>query len=142
MSTPKDEDIKIDGKKEAAELLGALDEESRNRILTGIAKVDPELADTLRKNLFRFEQVLALEPLELQKVIQAYPQRLFALAIRTLGSEEKKTFFSKLSSRQGTLLQEEMDTMGPQKVSDVKAAQAKITDKARELHEQKEIHLK
>jgi flagellar motor switch protein FliG len=136
------DDIKIDGKKQAAELLSHLDEESRNRILKGIAEKDPGLAETLKKGLFSFEQVLNLEVLELQKVMQAHPIALFALALRGMDEELKKRVFSKLSARQGNALQEEIDSIGPRKLSEVKLAQEKITEKARELHEQKQITLR
>ncbi len=142
MANPKDGDIKIDGKKEAALLLGALDSSHRERILQGIAQQNPELASQLRKGLFNFNQVLALESIELQKVIRAHPPQLFALALRGLDPELKKNLFSKLSERQARAVEDEIQAIGPSKLSDVKQAQEKIIAHAQELHEKGEIHLK
>jgi len=142
MSDPKKGDIKVDGKKEASILLAGLDQGHRERILTEIAAQNPELATTLRKGLFNFNQVLGLEPLELQKIIRAHPPNFFALALRGIEPELKKTLFSKLSERQARAMDEEILSLGPQKLSDVKQAQEKIIEHARELHENGEIHLK
>ena len=142
MSNPNNGDIKIDGKKEAALLLAALDEAHRERILQEIAVQNPELAIQLRKGLYNFEQVLALETLEIQKVIRAHPPQLFALALRGLDSDTKKTLFTKLSERQARAMEEEIQSIGPRKLTDVKQAQEKIIEHARELHEKGEIHLK
>jgi flagellar motor switch protein FliG len=142
MANPKDGDIKVDGKKEAALLLGSLDQTHRERILKEIAVQNPELAAQLRKGLFSFQQVLALESIEIQKVIRLHPPRLFALALRGLEPDLKLNLFSKFSERQARAMEEEIQSMGPQKLSDVKQAQEKIIELARELHEKGEIQLK
>ena len=142
MANPKDGDIKIDGKKEAALLLGSLDSDHRERLLQNIAAQNPELAAQLRKGLFSFNQVLNLESAELQKVIRSQPSSLFALALRGIDAELKKSLYSKLSERQARALDEEIESIGPRKLSDVKQAQEKIVEQAREFHEKGEINLK
>ncbi len=137
----KGDETKVDGKKEASLLLAGLDSDHRERILLEIAQKDPVLAETLRKGLFNFQQVLALEPLELHKVIQAHPPRLFALSLRGLEPEAKKTLFTKFSERQARAIEEEIQALGPQKMADVKLAQEKIVAHAAQLHEKKEIKL-
>ena len=142
MSDSKKGDIKVDGKKEASILLAGLSQDHRERILTEIAAQNPELAITLRKGLFNFSQILGLEPIELQKVMRAHPPSFFALALRGLDSDLKKNLFAKFSERQARAIEEEILSLGPQKLSDVKQAQEKIIEHARELHENGEIHLK
>jgi len=139
----KQEELKpIDGKKEAADLLASLDPTQRERILSEIAERDPELAEHLRKGLFRFEQVLALDPIELQKVIRPLDQRLLALSLRGMTTEERSVLYSKIPERMARALDEENQSMGPQRMSDVKTAREKITEMASILHEKGEIHLK
>ncbi len=142
MNHKHEELIPIDGKKEAAELLASLDPMQRERILSEIAQRDPALAEHLRKGLFRFEQVLALEPIELQKVIRPLDQRLLALSLRGMTSEERSVLYSKIPERMARALDEENQSMGPQRMSDVKVARDKITEIAGVLHEKGEITLK
>jgi flagellar motor switch protein FliG len=135
-------EIKIDGKKEAALLLASLDEANRERILSDIAKTDPELAKTLRENLVDFSQVLALESVSLQKVLKGFPQDFIAKSVRGLDEKDELIFFSKLSDRQARAIKEERDSMGPQRLSDVKAAREKIIEKAKELESAGELSLR
>jgi flagellar motor switch protein FliG len=134
--------IAIDGKKEASILLASLDSSQRERILAEIGARDPALAQLLRKGLFQFEQVLALDVIELQKVIRSQDQRILALALRGLAADQKNQLYTKIPERQARSIEEEMESMGPQKQSDVKTAREKITEFARVLHEKGEIHLR
>lgn len=135
------DDIKIDGKKEAAALLAGLDSEHRNRLLNEIRKKDPALAAHLEKGLYSFNQVLKLESLDLQKVLHGLPPRIIAMSLRGLDAELKKALYAKMSVRQSQLLEDELQTLGPQKLSDVKQAQDKIAAHAGQLHEQGVIKL-
>jgi flagellar motor switch protein FliG len=141
MTRKKEDAIRIDGKKAASELLGSLDERHREKILTEIASRDPDLASHLRKGLFQFEHVIRLDPSDLQKVIRIITPSLLALALRGLDSEQKKTLYSKLSERQSRTIEEEIESIGPSKMSDVKQAREKIIEQARTLHESGDIRL-
>jgi len=134
-------DKKIDGKKQAAELLAHLDSDHRERILNDIRKTDPVMADALQKNMYHFEQVFKLEAPELQKLIQSVPSRLFALSLRGLDEDLKKALSAKLSNRQMQMLDDEVQSLGPQRASDIKQAQDKIAAQAGQMHEQGSIRL-
>jgi flagellar motor switch protein FliG len=141
MTKPKNENIKINGKKEAADLLAALDRNSRDRILGDIARKDPALAAELRKGMVSFERVLSLDPMDLQKVIRPFPQELIALAARSLSDQEKLSLFTKMPERQARAIIDEMNSMGPRKLSDVKLAQDRICELARTLSDQGQIKM-
>lgn len=141
MSKKKDEPIPINGAKMASELLAGLDPSMRNRILGEIRQKDPGLAEKLKKGLISFDRVIALDPVDLQKVLRSCPQNLVALSLRGLDEESKKTMFSKMTERQASALLEEMQLMGPQKQSDVLLAREKICETARTLGESGQIKL-
>ena len=141
MSKKKDEPIPINGAKMASELLAGLDPPMRNRILGEILQKDPGLAEKLKKGLISFDRVIALDPVDLQKVLRSCPQNLVALSLRGLDEESKKTMFSKMTERQASALLEEMQLIGPQKQSDVLLAREKISETARTLGESGQIKL-
>lgn len=141
MSKDKKGDLPIDGVKEASDLLAALDPESRARILKGIASQNPTLAETLKKNLFSFEQVLNLKPTDLYKVFQLVPNDLLVLSLRGLDPKIFELFLKGFSVRQASQIKEEMLSQGPRKLSDIKTAQEKIVEIAVELHGQGQISL-
>ncbi len=134
-------DQKIDGLKEASDLLAALDSTARERILKGIAAQNPELADRLQKGLYSFEQVLNLTPIELYKVIQNVSNDLIVLSLRGLDQKVLDLFLKGFSERQAKTIKDEMLSQGPRKLSDVKQAQEKVIEIAKALHERGEIKL-
>ncbi len=141
MTKPKNDSLKIDGKKEASELLARLDPQSRDRILGEISIKDPALAESLKRGLVSFQRILGLDSGTFQKIIRPMPIRTLALAARGMSPEEDASFFSKLSERQGLALREEREALGPQKKSDVDLARQKLAEIAQELHERGEINL-
>lgn len=130
------DDIKIDGKKEAALLLAGLDEGHREKILGEIAARDPALAEVLRKGLIQFETLLALDSMNFQTLMKSLPPRLLALSLRGLPEETLTAFYSKFSERFVNNLKEEISLLGPQKLSDVKAAREKMAEIAVNLKAQ------
>ncbi|NDG83999.1 MAG: hypothetical protein EBX52_03050 [Proteobacteria bacterium] len=141
LMSEKKEDIKIDGKKEASELLAHLDPATRERILGEIRQKDPALAETLSKGLVSFSRILALDPAAFQKVVRSVPSAVLALAARGLTPDEETLLFSKLSGRQGESLRDERNAIGPRKKSEVDAARQKLAERAVELQASGEIEL-
>ncbi len=141
MPDPKEKPLKIDGKKEASELLRSLDAETRERILAGIATRDPVLAETLKKGMVTFAHLLQLPAASFQRILRSLPQGTVAKATRGMTKDEEIKFASLVSGRQGDAIREERDAIGPQKKSDVEAARQVLIEKARELHARGEIDL-
>ena len=62
-----------------------------------------------------------------------------ALALKTASDDLKQKIFKNMSERAAQLIQEDMQYMGPVRVSDVEAAQQKIVDVVRRLEDAGEI---
>ena len=86
--------------------------------------------------------MLALDAPDLQKTIREIPAKVFALALRGLDAGAKTALFKKIPERQGRAIEEEILTLGPQKLSDVKRAREKLVETALDLHQKNEIKLK
>jgi flagellar motor switch protein FliG len=63
------------------------------------------------------------------------------IALRTASEELKEKFFSNMSERAREMLQEDMEIMGPVRISDVEEAQQKILRAARQLESEGKIVL-
>jgi flagellar motor switch protein FliG len=133
MNTRKKQPSPRGGLKAAAELLNGLDPESQKRLLSSIAERDPGIAEGIRKEMFRFEDILKLNDLVVQKLIQTVPVKKLALSLRGAPGEVQQKFFRNISMRGLANLKEEMDSMGPQPRSQVVAAQAELIEIARRL---------
>ena len=62
-----------------------------------------------------------------------------ALALKTASEELKDKFLSNVSTRGAEVIREDMEFMGPVRVSDVEAAQQRIVDIVRRLEDSGEI---
>ena len=62
-----------------------------------------------------------------------------SLALKATSDEVKKKIFGNVSERVANLIKEEMEFMGPTRLSDVEAAQGRIVDSVRRLEEEGQI---
>ena len=62
-----------------------------------------------------------------------------ALALKTASEDLKNKIFGNMSERASGMIKEDMQYMGPVKVSDVEAAQQRVVDIVRRLEESGEV---
>ena len=117
---------RFDGVGSAAEMMNLLDPATRDRILGELAVRDPETAKRIQDRMFTFEELLRIPAAELQKAVRVIPQRKLALALRGLPPETLAPVFAAFSQRGGEALREEIQALGPQKVTSVEMARRDI----------------
>ena len=89
--------------------------------------------------MFIFEDILRVNDKGIQGVLKEVENEELALALRTSSEELKDKIFRNMSERAAQLIKEEMEFMGPVRVSDVEAAQQKIVDIVRRLEDAGEV---
>jgi flagellar motor switch protein FliG len=124
-----------------AEILNRADRQTERGILAALDERDPELADQVRNQLFVFDDVAKLDDRTLQVVLRHVVPGELALALKTVGPEVRQKFLSNMSERAAADLVEEMELLGPVRMSQVEAAQAAVVRVVRELDAQGEIVL-
>ena len=128
------------GVKGAAELLAHMDTRGRERILKEIGQKDPDMAETLRKNMVTFEDLRHMTPQMLAKLLQEIDLSDVALGLR-LGSDELKSFFFQNMSK-GRQQEIQDVLMGPpQSVNKVEEAIERVMDVVRQKMDKGEIVL-
>lgn len=130
------------GVKAVVEILNNLDTAHREKLLQEISEREPRLAEEIKKHLFVFEDFLKIAPKELQLLIRSIPPSRLALALRKATNELKNMFFENMSKRASQSLQDEIQQLGPQKLSDVQKAQNEIIEAAKKLETEGKILLK
>jgi flagellar motor switch protein FliG len=117
----------------AAAVLNNVDWASEQGVLARIETSDPDLAEQLRDQMFVFDDVLGLDDDALQEVLRAVTVRDMALAIKGAGTDVVETFVRNLSERSAADLEEELQSLGPQRLSAINAAQSVVVKVARDL---------
>jgi flagellar motor switch protein FliG len=75
----------------------------------------------------------------IQRIMKELDNKEVALALKMASEELKDKFLSNVSSRGAEMIREDMEFMGPVRVSDVEAAQQRIVDIVRRLEDSGEI---
>ncbi len=130
---------KVGGVSTIAEVLNLCDRSTEKKILEGIENHDPDLVEQIRRLMFVFEDILKVDDQGIQAVLKEIDNEELCLALKTASDELKDKVFSNMSSRAATLIKEDMEYMGPVRLSDVEAAQQRIVDIVRRLEEAGEV---
>lgn len=129
------------GLNSVVEILNNIDQTTERRILSDLDAVDPELADRIREQMFVFEDVLALDDRTLQRVLRQVSPKDLAVALKGVAPSSVAKVTGNISERAALDLEEEIDILGPVRLSTVEAAQAAIVRSVRELEASGEITL-
>ncbi len=130
---------KTGGVDTVAEVLNLVDRSTEKGILEGLETDDPDLVEAIRRLMFVFEDILLVNDKGIQSVLKEIDNDELALALKTASDELKEKIFKNMSERAAELIKEDMEYMGPVRVSDVEAAQQRIVDVVRRLEEAGEI---
>ncbi len=130
---------KTGGVESVAEMLNLADRATEKGIMEGLEAEDPELVENIRRLMFVFEDILLVNDKGIQSVLKEIDNETLALALRTSSDDLKAKIFKNMSERAASLIQEDMEYMGPVRVSDVEAAQQKIVDVVRRLEDSGDI---
>ncbi|MGN6726675.1 MAG: flagellar motor switch protein FliG [Tepidisphaeraceae bacterium] len=130
---------KAGGVDTVAEMLNLADRSTEKGIMEGLEAEDPDLVESIRRLMFVFEDVLLVNDKGIQSVLKEIENDVLSLALKTASDELKNKIFKNMSERAAQLIQEDMQYMGPVRVSDVEGAQQKIVDVVRRLEDSGEI---
>jgi flagellar motor switch protein FliG len=126
---------KAGGVPTVAEILNLADRATEKSIMEGLESDDPDLVEEIRRLMFVFEDIKMVNDKGIQAVLKEVENDELALALKTASDELKQKIFGNMSERAGNLIKEDMEFMGPVRVSDVESAQQRIVDIVRRLEE-------
>ncbi len=125
----------VGGVEPVAEILNSVDKATETRILTSIEETNPDLAEQIRELMFTFEDMALIDAKQMQIVMKDVDQGDMVLALKTASDAVKDLIFSSMSSRAAEMVQDDLENLGPAKLSDVEAAQQKIIKVVKKLEE-------
>jgi flagellar motor switch protein FliG len=130
---------KAGGVPTVSEILNLADRATEKAILEGLESEDPDLVEQIRRLMFVFEDIKMVNDKGIQGVLKEVDNEELALALKTASEELKTKIFKNMSERAAQLIKEDMQYMGPVRVSDVESAQQRIVDIVRRLEEAGEL---
>ena len=130
---------KMGGVQIAAEVVGSLDRDTEKSILTAMDEVDLDLANEIRNLRFTFEDILKIDDAGIQQIMKEINQEDLVIGLKTATEELKENLFSNMSERAGLMMKEDLESLGPKKISEVQKAQQKVIAVCKKLEEDGKI---
>ena len=101
----------------------------------------PIFQDKLNNCIFNFEDIVLLDNRSIQKVLRDTDQQELAKALKGVDTEVQDKIFGNMSKLAASMLKEDMEFMGPVRLEDVEAAQAKIVRTIFQLEDKGDISI-
>jgi flagellar motor switch protein FliG len=130
---------KRDSHEMMADIFNHFDRQTENRFLAALEERNRESADRIRTLMFVFEDLKKLDSGGIQTLLRAVEKSDLAVALKGASDELRALFFSNMSERASKILKEDMAAMGPVRLKDVDAAQARMVLTAKDLAAKGEI---
>lgn len=121
------------------DILNLADRATEKTILDDLSDEDPELAEKIKNQLFVFEDITLLTDKDIQVLLRRVESDDLALALKTASDEVSEKIFSNQSNRAEQMLKEDIEYLGPVRISDVEEAQQEVVNIIRRLEEEGEI---
>ncbi len=123
----------VGGAEAVAEILNLTDRSTEKAILERLENDDPDLVEQVRKMMFVFENIALVDQRGLQEVLKEVQGDTLSLALKGASEDLKAKFFNAMSERAAALIKENMEFLGPVRLSDVERAQQEIVEVVRRL---------
>ncbi len=129
----------LGGVQPVAEMMNIMDKNTETQIMGRLEEKDPILAEEIRKLMFVFEDIVKIDDRGIQTLLKEVPNDKLLLALKTANEEIRQKIFKNISARAAQLLREDLEAMGPARLSDVESAQQEIVNVARRLEQEGKI---
>ena len=124
---------KVGGIAAVAEILNAVDRSTEEEVLSEIEEESPTVAEEIRNLMFVFDDVSTLEDRSIRELLKEISNEDLTMALRGASEDMKALFFKNMSERASNMIREDLEIMGPTRLSDVEAAQQNIVKIVRRL---------
>ena len=126
---------KYGGRKQVAEILNETERETWQEILDEMREIDDEVANEVNNLMFIFEDIMLLNDKYIQEILKEIDGKELTLALKGATGEIQEKVLGNMSKRAAVGIREDMEFMGPVRLSEVEEAQQRIVEVVRSLEE-------
>src|SRR3954452_11160271 len=129
----------VGGVRPLVEIINRSDRSTERMILEGLEAIDPDLAEQVRTQMFRFEDIVLLDDRSIQLILRQVQVNELATALKGVPDHVRARISQNMSERAALSLAEEIDLLGPVRVHVVEESQAGVVRVIRKLEEEGQI---
>jgi len=116
-----------------ADILNNVDKATEDAVMETIEEEQREMANELRKLMFIFEDLITVDDRGIREILKKIESSQLTIALKTASVDLSKKILGNLSTRVSEMLLEDLEVMGPVRLSEVEWAQQEIVNAAKEL---------
>ena len=131
----------VGGVKAAARIMNFTKQDMEARIMKELAKGDKLLMQGIQEAMFVFDNLLGSDDKSLQTLMRNVDTEDLVLALKGADEPLREKLFSCMSARAAANLADEMEALGPVRLTEVQEAQKRIINIARRLSDEGSIVL-
>ena len=122
-----------------AELLNNVDKATEEHIFGRLEEDDPEMAEKIRQLMFVFDDLINVDDRGIRTLLKEVRNEDLTVALKTASDDLKDKILGNVSERAAAMIQEDLEVMGPVRLSEVEESQQKIIQVARRLEKEGKI---
>ena len=131
----------VGGVKAAAALMNFTQQDTEQRIMKALGKDDKDLMQAIQENMFLFENLMDSDDRSLQTLLRSVETEDIVVAMKGADDALRDKLFACMSSRAAANIMDEMEALGPVRLTEVQDAQKAIINVARRLSDEGAIVL-
>jgi len=116
-----------------ADILNNVDKATEDAVMDTLEEEQGEMANEIRQLMFVFEDLIAVDDRGIRDILKKIESSQLTLALKTASDDLSKKILGNLSTRVAEMLLEDLEVMGPVRLSEVEQAQQEIVNAAKEL---------
>jgi len=131
----------VGGVPAAAKIMNFTKQAMEARIMKSLGKEDKNLMIAIQESMFVFDNLIMSDDKSLQTLLRGLDTEDLVLALKGADEPLREKLFACMSSRAAANLQDEMEALGPVRLTEVQEAQKRIINVARRLSDEGSIVL-
>jgi flagellar motor switch protein FliG len=125
----------VGGVQTAARIMNFTRSASEQRIIRALFEADEEIGQAIQDKMLTFDHLRTLDDRSLSTLIRAIDGEVLTVALKGTDEKLRARMLAGMTQRARQVVENEMESLGPVRMSDVQEAQKQILAKARELAE-------
>ena len=132
---------KVGGVDAAARIMNFTKQNMEQRIMKDISRNDRELMQAITESMFVFDNLIMSDERSLQTLLRSVDNELLVLALKGADEPLREKLFSCMSKRAAANIVDEMEALGPVRLTEVQTAQKEMINVARRMSDEGTIVL-
>ena len=131
----------VGGVKDAASIMNFTKQNMEQSIMKTLGEKDSNLAKEIQESMFTFDTLILMDDRSMQTLLRNVDQEILIIALKGTEDELKDKIFSCMSQRASANIRDEMEVLGPLRLTEVQEAQKAIINVARTMSDEGTIVL-